>query len=263
MELRVAALACLALAGGGNLFGWGREGHRLIAEIAERRLNAKARAEVAALLDSGETLQSIASWADDVRLDRKETSTWHYINIPVTASAPEWRKYCPATGCVVEVIPRMIEKLKERSLPKAERAEALKFLVHFAGDLHQPLHCGDKGDRGGNDVQVIFRDRPANLHSVWDTPLLQRMLEKDPALGQRLAKGPGAWAARGMRKGGPQDWVWDSHAASRDVAYANLPAARPAVLDANYELKAAPVIQQQLLRGGVRLAALLNDALGK
>lgn len=246
-----------------DLQAWGREGHRLIAEIAERRLNQKARDAVAALLGPGETLQSVSAWADEVRSDRKETSTWHYINIPLTAPKGDYRTYCPAAGCVAGIIGEMESRLRNASLSRKERYEALKFLVHFVGDLHQPLHCGDRGDRGGNDVPVVFQNRPTNLHSVWDTPMLEELERRDPSLKARLGRGPGSWTTRRMRGGGPADWVWDAHAISRDVAYANLPAGRPAVLDETYLLKAKPAIETQIQRGGVRLALMLNNALGR
>lgn len=242
---------------------WGREGHRLVAAIAEQKINRKAQSEVAQLLAPGETLQSIASWADEVRPNRRETSTWHYINIPITAARGGLSQYCAPTGCVPRIIPEMMKRLQDRSLPMAERAEALKFLVHFVGDLHQPLHCGDRGDRGGNDVATVFRDRPGNLHSVWDTALLESMLAGDPGIKEKLGRKPGFFAALGMRGGGPDDWAWEAQALSRDVAYAHLPAGSPALLDNEYATKAYPVIRKQIRRAGVRLARLLNEALGQ
>ena len=252
----------LLLAATPSLFGWGREGHRLIASIANQHLNAKARAEVARLLGS-ESLESIASWADEVRPQRRETSTWHYINIPVAAPRGDWKQYCPATGCVVGIIPQMQAKLRDRSLPDAERADALKFLVHFVGDMHQPLHAGDKGDRGGNDVQAVFFDRPTNLHSVWDTPILELAEQRQPQLKARLGRRAGFWERRRLRKGALEDWAWESRDISRDVAYAKLPTARPAVLGEEYFAAALPSVEGQIRRGGVRLAQVLNETLGK
>lgn len=242
---------------------WGRDGHELIAMIAEKHLTARARAEVARLLEQGETLASIATWADAVRPDRKETNTWHYINLPVTVQQGDWKKWCPDTGCVAGIIPEMQRRLRSSTASRQEKAEALKFLVHFVGDLHQPLHAGDRGDRGGNDVAVVFLDRPSNLHSIWDTSLLMWMLEKDPGLRNRLSAGVGYWQRRSMSAGGIDTWVWESHDLSRDVAYANLPdpgsAKTPIQLGAGYAQKAAPAIRLQIQRAGVRLARLLNE----
>ena len=245
---------------------WGRDGHELIAQIASLYLNAKARAEVARLLEQGETLASVASWADAVRPDRRETSTWHYINLPVTEKHGDWRKWCPETGCVAGIIPEMQRRLRSTTASRQEKAEALKFLVHFVGDVHQPLHAGDRGDRGGNDVAVVFAGRPSNLHAIWDTSLLMWMLERNPGLRKQLAAGPGYWQRRSMSKGSVDTWAWESHNVSRDVAYANLPAPTPdnapSQLGASYAEKAAPSIRLQIERAGVRLARLLNETLG-
>lgn len=240
-------------------WSWGREGHSLIGVIAERHLNPEARAAVAQLLEPGESLASIGSWADAIRGERKETSTWHYINLPVSAARGDWRAYCPETGCVVGVIPEMIARLRNPSLSRMEKAEALKFLTHFVGDLHQPLHVADKGDRGGNDVPVVFLDRASNLHSIWDTPILMWMLENDRGLRERLTRRVGYWERRRMAGGSLNDWAWEAHAISRDVAYQRLPEGTPKVLGVEYARNAAPAVEMQLQRAGLRLARVLNE----
>lgn len=253
----------LLLALASAAWGWGRVGHAITGAIAERHLTPDARAAVAQLLEPGETLASIGSWADEVRGERRETSTWHYINLPVTETRGDWRAHCPQTGCVVSIIPEMAGRLRDPALDRAAKAEALKFLVHFVADLHQPLHAADRGDRGGNDVEVVFRDRASNLHSVWDTPILMWMMEQDPALRGRLERGVSYWTRRRMQQGSVEDWAWESHSVSRDVAYRNLPAGTPSVLGEEYARTAAPAIERQLQRSGVRLARLLNEALGR
>jgi len=246
-----------------TMYGWGRDGHALIGAIAERHLNAKARAEVQRLLEQGETLSSIASWADEIRPNRRETSTWHYINIPITAQRGDWHAYCPPTDCVPGIIPKMQETLRSATATRAQKAEALKFLVHFVGDLHQPLHTGDRGDRGGNDVAVVFNDKPTNLHGLWDYGVLEFEFQRDAKLKAKLSKGPGYWSRRKMRTGTVDDWLWQSHGYSRDVAYANLPAERPAILGAPYARNAMPVVEKQISRAGVRLARVLNKTIGQ
>ncbi len=241
-------------------WGWGREGHALIGHIAERHLTPEARAAVAKLLGPGESLASVGSWADEIRNERRETSTWHYINLPITAARGDWRAYCPASGCVVGVIPDMLARLRNPALSPAERGEALKFLTHFVGDLHQPLHTGDRGDRGGNDVPVVFLDRPANLHSIWDTPLLMWMLEQDPGLRARLERGVNYWQRRHLERGTLDDWAWEAHSVARDVVYRHLPDGNPAMIGQDYARHAAPAIELQIQRAGVRLARLLNEA---
>jgi hypothetical protein len=263
-SMRLAAIVCLTafFSLSPSAFGWGREGHRLIAELAFKHINGKARAEIARLLAPGETMESVASWADEVRPQRKETSTWHYINLPVDAPRGEWKGFCPQSGCVIQAVDEMQARLRNRALPAAERAEALKFLIHFTGDLHQPMHAGDRGDRGGNDVPVVFDNRPSNLHSLWDTPLLERAA-RQPGWKERTVRHAGLFERRRLQKGTPADWAWEAHDISRDVVYPNLPDTRPAVIGDAYVTAAAPAIEAQLRRAGLRLAKLLNDAAGQ
>lgn len=241
-------------------FCWGPEGHRLIAEVAWRHASAASQAEIVKLLPPGETVMSVASWADEIRPQRRETAPWHYINIPVEAPPGEWRPYCPNDECIITAIQRFAAKLANRESPAAGREEALRFLVHFVGDLHQPLHCGDRRDRGGNDVAVVFRGKPTNLHSIWDTPLLLETLQGE-GVRERLLRGADHDEFRRAAAGGPEDWVWDSQQASRDVAYAALPPERPALLADEYAAQTYPVIERQIRLAGLRLAAMLNRTL--
>ena len=252
----VACLVALA----GAAFGWGREGHAIIGAIAARHLTPEARAGVAELLGPGETLASVGSWADEIRGERRETGPWHYINLPVTEPRGDWRAYCPEAGCVARIIPEMMARLRNPALDRTAKTEALKFLIHFVGDLHQPLHTGDRGDRGGNDLPVGFQDRPGNLHAFWDTPILVWITERDPDWRARMERGVGYWTRRQMQKGELDDWVWEAHAVARDVVYAGLPEGNPAALGEEYARRAAPVAQRQLQRAGARLALLLNRA---
>lgn len=244
-------------------YGWGRDGHALIGAIAARHLNAKARAEVSRLLERGETLISIASWADEIRPNRRETSTWHYINIPISQPQGDWKRFCPPTDCVIGVIPKMQETLRSATATRAQKAEALKYLVHFVGDMHQPLHTGDNRDRGGNGVAAVFQNKPTNLHAVWDYSVLEYAFQRDSKLKGRIARGPGFWTRREMRKGTPEEWLWQSHGYSRDTAYGSLTPERPAVLGASYADKTLPAMRLQIERAGVRLARLLNETIGR
>jgi len=166
-----------------NLFAWGGEGHKIIAAIADKRLTPGARMQVIALLE-GTPLPDVASWADDVRKERPETSRWHYVDIPYEATSYDAARDCQLTDhgdCVIAEIVRAEKMLGDTSQSEADRAEALKFLIHFLGDMHQPLHCAErkdpvtgKGDRGGNDVHLSFFGTPTNLHAVWDSGLIER-----------------------------------------------------------------------------------------
>lgn len=263
---RLCACAALLLLFPSRAQGWGQEGHRLIAAIAARHLKPTTAARVKELLAEGETLESISNWADRVRPSRPDTATWHYINLPLAiAGTPsrngEWRNFCPQSGCVVSAIEVMKEQLRDRSLSRAQRAEALKFLVHFVGDLHQPLHASNSNDRGGNEVLVVYRDRPTNLHSVWDTSLLMDWLGANPGLKTRLEAGPGGRTQRRLARGSEAEWAWESQGIARDLAYRMLPQARPAALGESYLSSTGPVIARQIERAGARLARLLNETL--
>ncbi len=235
-------------------FGWGPEGHHAVARLAQTRLNAKASAAVRDLL--GGSMVEVSTWPDEIRSQRRETGPWHYINIPIDAARTRSADYCPKEGCVVSKIDDFVKTLKT-STNRAERTEALKFLIHFVGDMHQPLHCGDKKDRGGNDTKVVYFGQEFNLHRIWDSDLLARMDKDEDHLVKSLK--PSWWAGWRLSRGSVDDWAWQSRDISRDFAYKKL---TPQLSDA-YQKSAEPAIRLQLRRGGIRLAKLLNETLGK
>lgn len=233
---------------------WGPEGHHTVARIAQLKLNAKASAAVNDLL--GVSMSEVSTWADEVRGQRRETGPWHYINIPIDAPHTRSADFCPKEGCVVSKIDDLVETLTT-SNDRAERAEALKFLIHFVGDMHQPLHCGDRKDRGGNDTKVIYFGEAYNLHRIWDSDLLARMDNDEDHLVHSLRAS--WWKRRRLSRGSVDDWAWQSRDVSRDVVYKNL---TPQLSEA-YQKAAEPALRLQLQRGGFRLAKLLNQTLGK
>ena len=237
-----------------QLLGWGPEGHRVVARIAESRLKPKAAAAVKDLL--GVPMADVSIWADEVRPQRRESAPWHYINIPIDAPRTRSADYCAKEGCVVSKIQDLVHTLKT-STDRAARVEALKFLIHFIGDMHQPLHAGDKKDRGGNDTKVVYFGEEFNLHRIWDSDLLSRMDKDEEHLANSLVTS--RRKRRKLSRGRVEDWIWESHDLARDVAYKNL---TPQLSEA-YQQAAEPAIRLQLQRGGLRLAKLLNKTLGK
>lgn len=239
---------------------WGPEGHSLVARIAMAQLSPKVQARVAALLLPGQTLASISSWADQVRRERANTGPWHYIDIPIDQPHMDLARDCPKGDCVVTQIANERAVLKDPSAKLEQRREALMFLVHFIGDMHQPLHCSDNKDKGGNDVRVVFFDRPGNLHSTWDSGLLGRMGKEDdlfPALLEEARKN-----RRKSSKGSVADWAEESHRAAQQVVYGKLPpepSGTPEPLGAEYETSADPLIRVQIEKAGDRLAKVLNE----
>ena len=259
---------------------WGGAGHRIAGRIADDRLSPAARRAVAELLEPGESLASVSSWADQVRrADKyKHTATWHYVNVPITEE-----KYHPrfedAKGGVVSQVIRLQKMIADPGLPRAERQDALKFLAHFVEDMHQPVHVGHRDDRGGNDLQVQFFEKGSNLHSVWDSGLLDHSGHYNPATTRNFNTPlPADFAqdyiksledritpelAAQWSQGTVEDWANESLRAAK-TAYL-VPGTRnelrkgakigQAYQDANF-----PTAELRLEQAGVRLAALLNAA---
>jgi nuclease S1 len=256
--MRVIACAAMAIS---TLpaWAWGPEGHSLVSRIALTQLTPAARTRVAEILGPERTLVSIASWADDTRRARPETAGWHFIDIPIHEAHLSMERDCAKGDCIVAKIDGLRRTLRDPATPPEQRREALMFLVHFIGDMHEPLHCSDNDDRGGNSVRVVFVDRQTNLHSVWDSGLLRRLPVEDQLFGQLSAAS--ARHAKKWRKGTVAQWAEESHKSARKLVYGRLPhgaAGSPIVISSEYEKRADPLVKEQLERAGARLAAVLN-----
>jgi hypothetical protein len=243
-------------------FGWWAESHQIIAAIATQRLNPKAKAAIAAVLPEGQTLESIAPWADDIKKERKETSAWHYINIPPDAPEGDWTRYCPEKRCVAAAIRETEGVLRNTVAPRAQREEALRFLVHLVGDMHQPLHVGERHDHGGNLVRVTFEGRVMTLHAAWDGVLLETWFKLDPSAKMKLREGAPEGERAALAAGTLSDWLWQSQKVSGDAVYGPLDRCRCTELDEAYFKQAIPVLRLQLLRAGERLGRVLNETVG-
>ena len=246
-----AALLCLLAAG--PALAWGPEGHRIVAQIAADHLDAKARAGVDALL-AGEpepSLPGIANWADEIRPRQPETGPLHYINLPKGDCHYLPQRDCPDGACVVGGIEHSIAVLKFSGATREQRNVALKNLVHFVGDLHQPLHAGLAEDRGGNSYAIDSGLAKDNLHRVWDSGLITQVEPDWQRYVQRLA--PRA-ATTDLVSLDAADWA----VASCTIAQS------PGFYPENHKSGDAylahwqPVLDQQLNLAGLRLAALLN-----
>jgi len=217
------ALAAFIFAPSGVL-GWGNEGHQVIALIAADRLTPAALAEVADLLgsDAIRGMEEASTWADYIRLSRPDTAPWHYVNIEITANGFNAATDCLADNCVVAQVQKDARIVADHQLAKPVRAEALRFLIHFVGDMHQPLHCADNHDRGGNEVRVMIGSEDTNLHAVWDTDVVAA-LGKDPehvasALAAQIT--PANEASWG--RGSPVDWVNECFDIAKRAIYSRL-----------------------------------------
>jgi hypothetical protein len=258
-------LACFAaLAAWAPLCAWGPEGHDLVARIAEAQLTPAAHARVVEILGPRVTMASVSSWADQVRRTRSETAPWHYIDIPIDQPHLDMARDCPKGDCVIAKIEDFRKALADPATPPAARREALLFLIHFIGDMHQPLHCSDNHDKGGNDVHVVFFDHPSNLHSVWDGGLLSRIGTEDRLFPEWLKESERH--EKKFARGTVEDWAEQSHKLAVKIVYGKLPrtvSGQPEVVDAKYEQTADPLIRLQIERAGARLARVLNETLGE
>ena len=243
-------------------FAWGPEGHRLVARIAEQELTDKAKARIAEIIGHGHSIAETASWPDEIRPSRPETAPWHFVDIPLSARHLDMARDCPKGQCIAASLENFEAVLKDPQATPEHRKEALLFVVHFVGDLHQPLHCVDNHDKGGNDVKVVFHDHATNLHSVWDSGLLSQ-LPKEQDLFTKFDR-EAEQHRKKWSKGSAEDWIEQSHRLAQKITYGKLPkpgANGMIVLNAAYEQAADGVITEQIEKAGDRLAAVLNACL--
>ena len=280
--IRFLALLLAWLAIPTPAFAWWEYGHETVARIAWLEMRPETRAAVrrllaqSALLDTptcpARTIEQASYWPDCIKAlgDRfSYASSWHYQNIDVCRPF-DAEAGCRDGNCVSAQIERQARLLADRSVPVRERVMALAFLVHFVGDLHQPLHAGDRGDLGGNRQPVaygIIAGR-TNLHLVWDGYLAERAISTPAGEASGiLSELDDAERAR-MRLGGVADWLRESWEASREFGYGSVlgdpcgavPAERP-VIDEATTRRLIPIVRRQVARGGIRLARMLDEAL--
>jgi len=240
---------------------WGADGHRIVAQVALDQLTPSTASETRRLL-GGQNITDVASWADDIRRQRLETAPWHYVDIELGDTSYVPARDCKFDQCVIGAIAAQTAILSDRSRPDSVRAEALKYVVHFVGDVHQPLHGSDHADQGGNAVHVTFQGRPTNLHSLWDSGLLLSYGESDADVVRdietEISHRTDLAAIRGAAV---TAWAMESHDIARDFVYHDLPPSLE--ITPAYAEAARPIIHERLLRAGVRLAATLEKALGR
>jgi hypothetical protein len=233
----------------------------LVARLAATHLTPAASAKVKEILGSDVTMASVASWADQVRNQRRETGPWHYIDTPIDKPHVDMARDCPKEGCVISKIEEFEKILADPAMTPAQKKEPLMFLIHFIGDMHQPLHCSDNKDRGGNEVRLDFFGRNMNLHSVWDGGLLGRLPAEDQEYAE-LSKDLTDARAKKWGKGSARDWAEQSHRMAVKVVYGKLPKTTPPIkVGAEYEKVADPLVRKQIELAGARLAAALNASL--
>lgn len=245
-----------------SAWGWGREGHQVVATVAEDHLNETTKVMIQSLIGNNH-LYSVATWADDIRKQRPDTAPWHYVNIPLGGTYNPTRDCEPPRGCVVIKISEFMRVLTDKSRSRDERAEALKFIVHLVGDIHQPMHTV-RESAGGNGVHVRFLNSSrcggydCNLHGVWDTDLIEHTGLSREEYARHEEQLVGADKLDALADGTPEQWAKES---LRLAQAAWVPDGTD--LDERYYEKQIRVVDRQLALAGVRLARLLNETIGK
>jgi hypothetical protein len=278
---RFALIAALFTCGATPAVAYGVYGHQTIARIAMANVRPATKARInrlvrrAGLLGTHEcrtaTIEDLSVWPDCIRTLGPRfayTAPWHYQDVDICQPFT-LKPACRDGNCVSAQIDRNAALLADRHLPVRERATALAFLVHFVGDLHMPLHAGEHDDQGGNQIKAaygIYAPDRLNLHSIWDTPLAERAISDGPDLVRHYA----AAEAAPIQAGTTEDWSRESWQLSRDIVYPSAgltdvctarPTARVKLDDATIA-RLVPVQRLQIERAGLRLARLLDAALG-
>jgi hypothetical protein len=235
---------------------WGPTGHRATGWIADKYLNKNARKNLERILN-GQSLAIAATWMDEIRSDSTYdyTTDWHWVTIQDNQSYAQSVKN--PKGDVVATIERIIANLKAKKLSGKQEMEAVKMLIHLIGDIHQPLHVGGGNDRGGNDVKVTWFRSDSNLHRVWDSEMIDDTKLSYTELAQSLDKPDAATLAR-LQKSSVNDWATESMSFRKQVyQYGN------GKLGYEYAYRNMPLVRDQLLKAGIRIAAVLNEIYGK
>jgi S1/P1 Nuclease len=253
-------------------FAWGPEGHRIVAEIARVRLSPTARRLIRELIGRDD-LASISTWADEIRRERPQTFGWHFVDIPWNSAGFDQPRDCfrPTDknalqdhhNCVVDRIEMFRETLADQSASVPDRVEALKFLVHFVADVHQPLHAIGEA-RGGNDIHVVefgsdqCGGRPCNLHALWDEGLIEHAHRSQSGYILHLENLITRRRLEARAIGTPEDWANQSFHLAHDVWLTD-----GSRVDEAYYDRHIGIVDERLALAGLRLAKLLNNALSR
>lgn len=273
MKKQIAALTLLMFLST-QLFAWGPKGHKIAGAIAQAHLTESARHNLQLLLGDA-SLASVATWADEIKNSRPETSAWHYVDIPKDAGSFSQARDCyrpdekhPSTkddhhNCIVDRISMFKQVLGNQNASQEDRIEALKFLVHFVGDIHQPLHAVDEA-RGGNDIHVVEFGSPqcgkgrCNFHFAWDIALIEHTGLPEESYVARLEQLIVSRNLQSKATGSAEDWANESYRWAQK-AWLN----EGGSVDEAYYQANIGIVDERLALAGLRLASLLNEVLGK
>ncbi len=239
------------------LISWGPTGHRAVGQIADNHLSSAAKLAVKKLLGN-QSLADVSNWADELRSDPqyKYTGAWHYVNVPPGYTFEQFSNEVKNMheDNVYKMVLRAESDLRNPDKSTSEKVTALKFLVHFVGDLHQPMHVSNAEDKGGNTIEIKFNGVDGNLHGLWDSGLIehqgltykQMATNYDTATSAEIAK----WQSDDLMV-----WLWESYQIGT-ILYKE--AAENPDFDEDYYKSHIPVVEKRIEKGGIRLAGILN-----
>jgi hypothetical protein len=252
----ILLLCLLAVVFSGQAFAWGQTGHRTVGLVAEQHLNKKSRKRVIRVLRDN-SIAEVSNWMDDIKSDQNHSyaNDWHWVTILDGMTYEQSAKN--SKGDLVIKIEELTLALKSKTLSDEKEGEALKFLIHLVGDLHQPLHVGGKDDSGGNDVKLQWFNQPSNLHRVWDSDMIEGKNLSYTELAGFLGK-PSKQQIKDWQAGTVRDWAHGMMIYRKQVY--KIPEDKK--LGYRYSYDNFDTVQQLLLQGGVRLAGLLKEIYG-
>lgn len=245
-----------------TVLAWGVLGHRIVGEIASTYLTKEARLQIKQILGN-ETVAMAANWADFIKSDSsyKYLNAWHYIDFDSGVSYSEMKKILAADTAAdaYAELNFLTKQLKNKNLSKDKKLMYLRLLIHIAGDIHQPFHSSEKGDNGGNGLKVYWFGASSNIHRVWDEQLigLQELsyTEYTAAINFTTAAQRKVWQKEPL-----SGWLYESFTISQHLRQDLKPDQK---LSYSYNFKNIKTVNEQLLKGGVRLAGLLNSIFSK
>ncbi|RNL52426.1 S1/P1 nuclease [Pedobacter jejuensis] len=242
------------------LISWGYTGHKTIGLLTENYLTPSAKTAIKDLL--GDTsIADACTWADDARKypELKETANWHFLNLLLGLNFDEFKNMVDTLkqANVYSALIKAEETLKQKDATKKQRTEALKFVLHFVGDIHQPMHVSRAEDKGGNTIQLNYEGKGTNLHSVIDTRLLEHSGLKYDSLALKFNKIPKR-KVRKWQRDPPIKWAWESYQISSEL-YAEIDAMKTRNIGEEYYQKHIPMVERRIQQASIRLAGVLNE----
>jgi len=231
---------------------WGYKGHRAVAAIAQKHLTSNTAYVISAYL-KGESMADVSTWADENK--NLTTAPWHFLNLPGGLTHEQFvQTVTQSDNNIYTAILKTEASLKDNTLASDKKNEALKYLIHLVGDAHQPMHVSRREDKGGNTIQVRFDNKGTNLHSLWDSKLIDREGLSEEEIAKHYDKATTDQVKK-WQADSPMEWLWESYQISSQLYAATKPG--QAVDDAYYT-KYLPVIQRRIDQAGIRLAGELN-----